>query len=158
MSTIRFECIEETDELSPSDSPYFLVYVGDSQRLESDVQLVRRPSWDDRIDAGESRQTTVDFSVGGFDLILIALLEEDWDNDFSNAKVVSARNAMRNLNTLLQPTVLENQIEEFKRSFRTIINNRIVNDDVLQLRRVNHGQPLRFSGGGAKYDVTFEAF
>jgi len=153
---IIFSCIEETSELSPSDSPYFLVYVGDSQQQESDVKRVRHPSWDDNIDAGEGRTANVDFTVGGFDLVLIALLEEDWDNDFLTAKVNDVRNTMSNLDGLLQPMVLETQLPEFTMAFSNAIKKNCVNDDLIKMRRVFNNQTLNFKGDGAHYRVRFE--
>lgn len=155
MPTISFRCIEETNELSPSDSPYFLVYVGDSQRQRSDVRLVRNPSWDDEIDAGDTGSADVNFTVGGFNLVLVALLEEDWDNDFTPAKVNDIRDTMNILNTLLQPTVLEDQLPEFVMAFNNVIKKNCVNDDLIRMRRVFNNRVLNFSGDGASYNVRF---
>lgn len=158
MSTISFRCIEETDELSPSDSPFFLVYVGDSQHLKSDVQLVRQQSWDDNVDAGEpARTATVNFSAGGFNLVLVALFEEDWDNDFKRKKVDEIRDTMNNLDTLLQPGVLESNLPEFTIAFNNAIKKNRDNDDLIKMRRIHNHQTLDFIGEGAHYSVTFNA-
>lgn len=158
MSTISFRCIEETNESSPSDSPYFLIYVGNSQTLKSDVQRVRRQSWDDAVDAGEpTRTATVNFPTGGFNLVLVALLEEDWDNDLTTAKVNSIRDSMNNLDTLLQPGVLETMVPQFALTFANSISSSCVNDDLIKMRRVFNNQTLNFVGDGGHYQVAFKA-
>jgi hypothetical protein len=157
MPTISFRCIEETSEVSDSDSPYFLVYAGDSQKQKSDVRLVRNPLWDDEVDAGETRSKSVDFTVGGFDLVLVALLEEDWDNDFiTDGKVKKIRETMNNLDTLLQPAVLETQLPEFTMAFNNAIKKNCVNDDLIRMRRVFNNQTLNFTDGAASYNVKFK--
>lgn len=156
MPRISFRCVEETSEVSPSDSPYFLVYVGDSQHQKSDVQRVRNKNWDDTVDAGETGTMNVNFAVESFDLVLVALMEEDWDNDFLDEKVRDIRNRMNVLNTLLQPSVLEHQLPEFVVAFNDAIKKHCVNDDLIRMRRVLNNRILNFSGDGASYNVKFE--
>jgi hypothetical protein len=159
MATVSFRCIEETSEASPSDSPYFLIYAGDGQHLKSDVQRVRRESWDDDVDAGEpTRTANVQFTgVTDFDLVLVALLEEDWDNDLTSARVSDVRDAMNNLDTLLQPSVVDDQINEFKTAFANAIKKHTPNDDLIKMKRISNNQFTDFKGDGAHYRVKFAA-
>ena len=89
--------------------------------------------------------------------MLVALFEEDWDNDFTTAKVNNIRNTMSNLDTLLQPGVLESNLPEFTIAFNNAIKKNCVNDDLIKMRRIHNHQTLDFIGDGAHYTVTFKA-
>lgn len=158
MAKLTFWCDEETSEASSSDSPYFLVYAGDAQPQTSVVQRVRRQSWDDNVDAGEpARTANITFPTGmSFDLVLIALLEEDWDPDSGLAGNV--QNWMQNLNGLLQPGIGgdANVINIVRQEFKKAINNFLSNDDLIDIRRFTPPQTRHFWGGGGHYRVRFE--
>jgi hypothetical protein len=157
--TLSFRCLEETGEESPSDSPYFLVYAGEAQKQKSDVQLVRRASWDDTVDAGEPvRSTTVLMpTISRPDLVLVALLEEDWDTD--SGVVESVRAVMKNHNTLIQLAINDPEIYIlFKEQFETAITNALHNDDLIKVRRIISSQFIDFVGeDGAHYRVRLAA-
>lgn len=125
MARLTFWCDEETNEASASDSPYFLVYVGNAQQQTSVVRRVRRQSWDDNVDAGEpARTANVAFpEVISFDLVLIALLEEDFDPD--SGLVGNVQDWMNNLDGLLQPTIVgtSDVINIFKQEFNKALTS-----------------------------------
>ncbi len=158
MARLTFWCDEETNEASASDSPYFLVYVGNAQQQTSAVRRVRRQSWDDNVDAGEpARTVNVAFpEVVSFDLVLIALLEEDFDPD--SGLVGNVQDWMNNLDGLLQPTIVgtSDVINIFKQEFSKAINKFLSNDDLLGIRRFTPPQTRHFWGGGGHYRVRFE--
>lgn len=160
MAKLTFWCIEETSEVSPSDSPYFLIYVGDAQKQKSVVTRLRRESWDDNIDAGEFRQASISFPNGtSFDLVLVALLEEDWDNDFNSSTLEKVRDWMNNLDGLLQPAIAQTPdvYNLIRQEFGKAIEKHGSNDDLLGVRRFTPGQQTRhFYGGGGHYKVKFE--
>lgn len=160
MSKLTFWCDEETGESSPSDSPYFLVYVGDGQKLKSVVKRVRKESWDDNVDAGEpARSATVSFpEVSKFDLVMVALLEEDWDPDAGLAGKV--HNWMDNLDGLLQvfrTSTGGSVVNIFREEFKKAIENLADNDDLIDVRRfASSGATRSFFTGGGHYRVKFE--
>lgn len=157
MSKLTFWCDEETSEVSSSDSPYFLIYVGDAQRRVSTVKRLRRGGWDDQIDKGESRSATITFpEITSFDLVMIALLEEDWDADFDDSTLQEVRNWVDNLDDLLalQSADVFNII---KQEFEKAINIFSSNDDLLGVRRFSSsGATRHYFGGGGHYRVKFE--
>lgn len=155
---LTFKCVEETSEVAPSDSPYFLIYIGDTQSQASTVKLIRRQSWDDMVDSEDPPfYTTIPFpDMTNFDIVLIALLEEDWDLDSNLGHNV--QNAMRVHDNLLQPGVAENPgfIFIMKTHFNTAISSYLVNDDLLDIQSFRLPQTRHFYGGGGHYKVTFE--
>jgi hypothetical protein len=159
MSKLTFTCHEETNEVSPSDSPYFLVYVGDAQKQISVVERVRRESWDDNIDAGNSRAANVTFpGITHFDLVLIALLEEDWDPDFDSVTLAQLRHWMKQNDSLLQPGTIHtpSTFNIFRQEFTKAINTHSSNDDLLGVLRFPGNSTKHFFGGGGHYEVKFE--
>lgn len=160
MSKITFWCDEETSEQSPSDSPYFLVYAGDAQQLKSVVKRVRKASWDDNVDAGEpARSATVSFpEINSLDLVMIALLEEDWDPDENLAGKVHGW--MDNLDGLLQvfQTGTGGSVAGiFREEFIKAIKNKSDNDDLVNAHRFStSGAVKHYFGDGGHYRVKFE--
>ncbi len=157
MSKLTFWCDEETSEPSSSDSPYFLIYVGDAQKRSSTVKRLRREIWDDQIDKGESRSATMTFpEITSFDLVLIALLEEDWDADFDDSTLQKVRNWIDNLDSLLA-VQSSDVFSIIKQEFERAINNFCSNDDLLGVRRFSSSGAIRhYFGGGGHYRVKFE--
>lgn len=159
MAILSFTCIHETTEYQPSDSPYFLVYAGDAAKHKSELKYVRRSSWDDKIDAGESGSKEVVFEdILRLDFVMVALIEEDYDPDsnfFGNVE-----SWMRRLDVLLQPTGLAPGSEPEKillEEFEKAIKKYLSNDDLVDLKRMTVGVSAHFreTGGKGRYRVTF---
>lgn len=159
MSKITFWCDEETSEVGPSDSPYFLVYVGDASQGKSAVRRVRKDSWDNNVDAGEPARSAT-FTMPGinqFSLVLIALMEEDDGPDSNLASKV--QQWMDNLDGLLQPAIVNSSqvITTMRQEMIKAINNNDWNDDIVGVKRITSGQTLHYFGDGGHYRVRFNA-
>jgi hypothetical protein len=116
----EFRCVEDTDE-SGSESPYFLVFIGDLVTGKTDVKRIKQGNWDDEVDKGElwvvNAPVPFDHPFSfktDSTLIFVALLEEDIDVDISEAEV----------KTFFKP-VLDASFQELKRSGATKITNGI---------------------------------
>lgn len=159
MSKITFWCDEETSEFGPSDSPYFLVYVGDASQGKSAVKRVRQASWDDNVDAGEPPRSAT-FTMPGinqFSLVMVALMEED-DGPDSNL-ALKVQQWMDNLDGLLQPAIVNTPqvLKLMREEMIKAINNNDWNDDIVDVRRIGSGQTLHYYGQGGHYRVKFDA-
>jgi hypothetical protein len=76
----EFRCVEESNE-GGSDSPYFLVFVGDPG--SSKLFMLRDGDWDEEVDSGDLIHVFQPFAaVNKNSVVLVALLEEDWDPDY----------------------------------------------------------------------------
>lgn len=145
--------MHETNEDSPSDSPYFLVYAGDKQNQRSDVPRVRRQSWDDDVDAGDPTRTatgsTSNSLVKNLDVILVALIEEDFGPD-ANLEL-NVRNKMNDIDTILD-SISSNDL---KVNFRFWIKKNLVNDDFVNVQEFSNNVWTFLSGDEAIYRVKF---
>ena len=134
--------------------------MGDGQQRKSAVQRVRRQSWDDNVDAGEpARSAEFEFpEILNFDLVMVALLEEDWDPDSGLAGKV--HNWMNNLDNLLEVfrTGTANSVAKiFREEFAKAIETKSDNDDLIDVRRfTSSGSTRSFFTGGGHYRVRFE--
>jgi hypothetical protein len=169
----EFRCVEDTDE-SGSESPYFLVFIGDLVTGKTDVKRIKQGNWDDEVDKGELWviNAPVPF-VHNFSfktnptLILVALIEEDVDVDISNAEV----------NSFFKP-LLDDVFQNFKNSgatkvtsgissgvasaFSNLIGLKLGNDDNMGVKRLKPTgqtglQPiLNYFADTGHYRVRFE--
>ena len=158
MAKITFWCDEETSEVAASDSPYFLVYVGDASQGKSAVKRVRHASWDDNVDKGEPPRSAT-FTMPGinqFSLVLVALMEEDNDPDANLA--LKVQNWMDNLDGLLQPAIVTSSpvVTLMREEMKKAIENNWSNDDLVGVKRITSGQTLHYFGEGGHYRVRFE--
>ena len=151
MATLSFRCIHETNEDSPSDSPYFLVYVGDREKKRSDVKRIREQSWDDAVDAGDPvrTKTGIAFSplVENFSVTLVALIEEDFAPD--TGLEVNVRNTMNNFEHSLDSI----SPGSLRLSFIKAIEDNLANDDLVNVQRVSNNTWKFLSGDEAIYQV-----
>ncbi len=151
MAELSFQCLHETNEDSPSDSPYFLVYAGDRENNQSDVQRVRDPNWDDAVDAGDPmKKATVpafDSLVKNLDVVLVALIEEDWAPDTNLASKV--RNKMNDSNKDLKTISGSN----LRVKFINAIESNLANDDLVNVQRFSNNAWKFLSGDEAIYRV-----
>lgn len=166
----KFTCISETNEVAPSDSPYFLVFVGDHQAgsgSNCDVKLVRRASWDDQVDAGETRVVNITVSDGtDLDLVLVALMEEDWDTDFVGQKLTQVRQWMQAMFNPLANSIstgIDGTIAELVRTeFAKVLKLKSSNDDVVRVKRLvvngpgNYTLSMIGAGNDGHYKATFK--
>ena len=158
----KFKCLEESDEIG-SDSPYFMVYVAEARngKAKSDVKFVRRESWDNEVDTGDTFVTNKTVSEGiHHDLVVVGMLEEDWDPDFADPmRFIIAAN-MKSLDPLLAAVVtgVPDSVAEIVRSeFSRQLNTFASNDEILGVKRLkNAANPLVFTGDGSNYQVTFK--
>lgn len=157
MSKITFWCDDVTG-VSGSDSPYFLVYAGDAQNTKSVVKRVRKSSWDDNVDAGEpARSATVSFpELSSLDLVMVALLEEDWDPDENLASKVHGW--MDNLDGLIFASQSDGNVRKiFRDEFIKAIKNKSDNDDLVNAHRFSvSGTVKHYFGDGGHYRVKFD--
>lgn len=166
----RFHCQHKNDDLG-DDSLYFLVFHGrgprNGQAAASDVKLVRRQTWDDKVAEGETvganNYPVIDPLSD--DLVIAALLEEDWDKDFKQAKLNALRalinpffvNLASSVLTGVDGTVASLVQQEFVKRIKQLADN----DDFIQLRQVIGPnkplaqQPMTFKNGGTRYNVWF---
>ena len=153
MATLSFKCLHETNEDSPSDSPYFLVYIGDRKNKRSDVQRVKKSEWDDSVDAGEPERKAKDirFSplVKSSDIVLVALIEEDWDAD--SGLETNVRNRMNDFNDSLDSI----SISELRINFINAIEKNLVNDDLVNVQRFANNVWQFLAGDEAIYQTKF---
>jgi hypothetical protein len=164
----EFRCVEETDEIG-SDSPYFLVFVGDAKSggAQSDVKLVRKDSWDNEVDSGELRTPNITVTDGfDLDLVLVALIEEDWDPDFAGVTLAMVKAWMASAFNSLASNVstgIDNTIANLVRDeFVKVLKQRVSNDEILGVKRLPVEPQsggllplLKFSGDGGSYNVRF---
>ena len=158
----RFKCLEESDEIG-SDSPYFMVYVAEARsgKAKSDVKFVRRESWDNEVDTGDTFITNKTVSEGmHHDLVIVGMLEEDWDADFAFPMSEIIAMNMKSLDSLLAAvtTGVSDTVAEIVRGeFARQLNTFAVNDEVLGVKRLkNTANPLVFTGDGSNYQVKFK--
>ena len=151
MATLSFKCLHETNEDSPSDSPYFLVYVGDRENNRSDVRRVKNDAWDDEVDAGDPVLTqnniTFSTSVKKFSIVLVALIEEDWDAD--TGLTSSVRNKMNDFDNSLSTT----SASTLRLKFINAIEDNLINDDLVNVQRVSNNAWQTLAGDEAIYQV-----
>ena len=165
MSTLileRFKCIEDTSEIG-SESPYFLIYVAEARNghAKSDVKVARRDSWDNEVDKGDTFITNMTVSSGmHHDLVIVAMLEEDFDPDLPSPWNLLIAANMKPLDSLLAAVttgVDDNLAGIVRDEFRSQIENYIANDEILGVKRVKPSAPkVHFKGDGGDYEVTFK--
>lgn len=153
MATLSFKCLHETGEDSPSDSPYFLVYIGDRENKRSDVRRVKKSTWDDAVDAGEPERKAKDIKfsplVKNSDIVLVALIEEDWDAD--SGLETNVRNKMNDYNDSLDSISISN----LRINFINAIENNLVNDDLVNVQRFSNNVWQFLAGDEAIYQTKF---
>jgi hypothetical protein len=164
----RFRCITESDEIG-DDSPHFLVFHGKRGQAgspsSSNVELVRRSAWDDEVAEGELINANVTvLNPLNADLVLVAMMEEDWDPDFSGLTLMRLRgwicpffNSLVNSVAFIDGTIANLVLDEYRRGINALRSN----DEVLGVKRLSltasNGQLplLKFTGDGSNYDVRF---
>jgi len=153
MATLSFKCLHETNEESASDSLYFLVYMGDRKNKRSDVQRVRKSEWDDEVDAGDTIRKAKDITfsplVKNSDIVLVALIEEDWAPDAGLEKEV--RNKMNDLD----PSLGSISISDLRIQFINAIEKNLDNDDLVNVQRFSNNVWQFLAGDEAIYQTKF---
>jgi len=158
----KFKCLEESAEIG-SDSPYFMVYVAQARSgsAKSDVKFVRRDSWDNEVDTGDTFITNKTVSEGmHHDLVIVGMIEEDWNPDLASPVSVILAGAMKPLDGLLAAvsTGISDTVAEIVRSeFARLLKSFCVNDEILGVKRLkNVANPLVFTGDDSNYQVKFK--
>jgi len=163
----RFRCNTESDERG-NDSPHFLIFHGKRGQggpSTSNVELVRRSAWDDEVVEGElvNANTTV-LNPMNADLVLVAMMEEDWDADFTGLTLMRLRawicpffNSLASSVAFIDGTIANLVLQEYKRGINALLSN----DEVLGVKRLSLTPSgtelplLKFTGDGSNYDVRF---
>lgn len=158
----RFTCVEESDE-GGSDSPYFMIYVAEARngKAKSDVKFIRKEAWDTETDSGDTFKPNITVSNGlSHDLVIVGMIEEDWDPDFGSPVHQLIAQQMKPLDNLLaavltgvDDTVANIVQDEFQRKLKAFCSN----DEILGVKRLkNTSNPLKFTGDGSDYRVKFK--
>ena len=162
----EFRCVEETDEVG-NDSPYFVVFVGNkSGQPFSDVVRVRDPDWDGAASTGKLFQPNlwVHNQVDTNSIVLVALIEEDYDADINASKIATLKLLMQTrFNVYASWNLSNDQLAYLARSdFAGYLQDLLVNDEYIQTKRLsisaNVGDLplLNFAGDGGAYRVRFK--
>lgn len=164
----EFRCVEETDEAG-DDSPYFLIFIGNSGSPKfSVVELVRRPEWDDAVSKGQLKQpdALVNSFVGaGKSVVIVALMEEDGSTDFAGATLQSLRSRMFSAYQDIWSKRAGNQIQGdaglLRAEFIAALQALKGNDDRVGVEILNVNTNagflplLNINGQGGRYSVRF---
>ena len=140
-----------------------MVYVAEARngQAKSDVKFVRRSSWDTQVDTGDTFIANQTVSEGmHHDLVIVGMIEEDWDPDFAGPMRLILATQMRLFDSLLAAvsTGVDENIGEIVRSaFQGNLKAFCVNDEILGVKRLrNAANPLVFTGDGSNYQVKFK--
>lgn len=162
----EFRCVEETDE-GGNDSPYFVVFVANKGgQIFSDVVRVRDPDWDGAAYSGKLFQPNlwVHNHVDTNSIVLVALIEEDFDPDIGDSKIALLKTLMHiRFSTYAGWNLTNDQLAYLARSdFAGYLQDLLVNDEYIQTKRLsvstNVGDLplLNFAGDGGSYRVRFK--
>ena len=161
----EFRCVTETDEIG-DDSPYFVIFIGNTGTSFSDVKRLRDPQWDNNISSGKlvHVNSTVSSGVGTNSLVLVALLEEDNDPDISGQILTNIKQSMSGwYNTIFAQGGGISQMEaSLKPLFKQHIEAALSNDDVVAIARLKvttlsgNLNLLHMWGDGGYYRVRFK--
>ena len=163
----EFRCEEETSELG-SDSPYFVIFHGrPSNPSAADVTVVRKDAWDNEVDSGElwTPNVTVSSGIDTGTLVMVALLEEDWDRDVAGSELTHVKDWMRTVFTAYSAggsASLSQIAADIKPEFHNALQANTSNDDLVDIHRLTVSSdsgllPLvHFYGAGGHYKVRFE--
>lgn len=162
----EFRCVEETDELG-NDSPYFVVFVGNnSGQPSSDVVRVRDPAWDGAAKSGKLFQPNmwVHNQVDTNSIVVVALVEEDYDPDITDGKIAVLKLLMQTRFNLYAGWGLTKQqlAYQMRHEFADYLPDLLVNDEYTQSKSLNVNTGvgdlplLTFSGDGGFYRVRFK--
>lgn len=163
----EFRCVAETDE-GGNDSPYFLVFIGNRHHPKSmSVQRVRMPEWDEKAFTGKLFQPHLYISnaVRTDTVVLVTMLEEDWDPDFEGATLLQAL-MLAHWTVYTGPdwsNLTVNQLAAIMRDrMATLVRDMLANDEYLKTLQlpisVSVGELplLKFAGDLGRYNVRFE--
>lgn len=165
----EFRCVETTSGPG-DDSPYFLIFIGNSGTPRyTRVVKIRKEAWDNTIESGELKQpdelVNDHVSPGGSSIVVVALMEEDDNADFSGSTLTQLRNRMKNFYDDIWENSISGQIQSsgplFTSEFRIALEDFKGNDDILGVKLLNvntgsGGLPLlNFTGDGGRYRVRF---
>jgi hypothetical protein len=160
----KFKCNTESDE-GGDDSPHFLVFHGRRGQAgspsSSNVELVRRAAWDDEVAQGDTvtPNATV-INPMNADIVLVAMMEEDWDPDFTGLTLARLRgwicpffNSLVSNVAFIDSNIATIVLQEYRRGIQTLRSN----DEILGVKRLSLSTlaPLTFTGDGSNYKVTF---
>jgi hypothetical protein len=158
----KFKCKEDTSEIG-SESPYFMIYVAEARNghAKSDVKFVRKEAWDNEVDKGDTFVPNMTVSSGmHHDLVIVGMIEEDWDPDLASPVNFIIAAEMKPLDSLLAAVstgVDDNLAGIVKAQFRTELEKYVANDEILGVKRVKPSAPkVNFTGDDGNYEVTFK--
>jgi len=162
----RFRCITQDDDTG-SDSPYFIIYVGDIVTGKVQVKRVRQGNWHNEVDGGETwtvnETVAISFSFKNAQTyVLVACLEEDDDVDITLQEIEVMEGKMTSqLQDFAGATLKKNVRDAIRNKFNSLIINSLGNDDHIQTKRLSpvtgtpgELSPLTFQDSG-HYIVRF---
>ncbi len=162
----EFRCVTDTDE-SYDDSPYFLVFIGNrSQENFTDVVRLRLSEWDNNAHDGKlfTPNLWAHNHVDSNTVVVVALVEEDFDPDFSDNVSILLKSIMKiywesykdwNLTTAQRASLMVTH-------FSATIKGMLANDEFIQARHLSINTSegdlplLNFYGEGGHYRVRFK--
>ena len=164
----EFTCVRETDEFG-NDSPYFLVFIGNSGSPRFNVvELVRRPEWDDNVSQGQKKQPDAlvnSFVSAGKSVVIVALMEEDGSTDFAGNTLQNLRDRMGSAYVNIWNSRPGNQIQGgaglLRAEFIAALQALQGNDDRVGVEILNVNTNagflpvLNINGQGGRYTVQF---
>jgi len=161
----RFKCREDTTETG-AESVYFMIYVAEARNgtAHSDVKFIRKEAWDNEVDKGDTFITNITVSSGmHHDLVIVGMIEEDWDPDLENpVNLIIAQNMKGLDGTLAAATTVTTGVDDnlghiVRDEFHNQLKNHIANDEIMGVKRWKTSSPtLTFSRDEGIYDVTLK--
>ncbi len=165
----EFRCVEETDAELGGEAPYFVIFAGkrSGDGVDSRVVRIRREAWDNTIDEGELWVVNEDVvaQVDKKTLIMVGMIDEDFDVDVSGDDMTYIRNEMKKAfrdAAAGNDRSLDQLYDLLRPKFVEVINKSKSNDEWLGMKRLEvttlDGELplLHFSGDGSNYRVRFK--
>ncbi|MEN3109967.1 hypothetical protein ACFONG_12480 [Uliginosibacterium paludis] len=160
-------CLQQRDLPFDADSPYLLVFAGQpGPQPEADVIRVTSPDWHQRTRSGRLHlaRTWVHHDLRADSILLVALLEQDWQLDIHDAALRELRATMRQHWASCARRFAPASLPLAARlGFARQISRHLRNDALIQIRHLPvatlHGRlpALAFSGSKVRYRAGFHA-
>ncbi|MDO6386972.1 hypothetical protein [Uliginosibacterium sp. 31-12] len=158
-------CLRQHDNPFDADSPYLLLFAGQpGPQPQADVVRITSRHWHNRTRSGRLHlvNSWIHHDVRPASVLLVAMLEQNWQLDLNDAALESLRRAMqtrwshfvRRMASASLPLAAQHA---FKRQLQCLLRN----DALIQIRPLPlstlHGTlpALNFSGHGARYRASF---
>ena len=163
----EFRCVKETDE-EGNDSPYFIVFVGNRNHPKSmSIERKRLEAWDTKAYSGKlfTPNLYISNDVVTNSVVLVGLIEEDWDPDIGGTALLHAMLLphWNNYTSAAWSNLSISQLAALMRDkMATVLKACMANDEYIQTRHlpisveVGDLPLLNFYGDEGHYRVRFE--